>query len=97
MNLEGRFSQVAKVHLAAGVRCEALECGSSLPLSSARACSRELRPGAQFPASKLARDKAAASCRTPKLRSVFPHKVYGANNQEGLVTPGESPALPNPW
>jgi hypothetical protein len=29
--------------------------------------------GAQFPASKLAGGKAAASCRTPKLRTVSPH------------------------
>ncbi len=48
--------------------CEALECGSLLPLSSPRAGSRGFQPKAQIPASKLARANAAASCRTPKLR-----------------------------
>ena len=43
----------------------AARCRFSLP----RACSREFQPRAQFPASKLAGDKAAASCRTPKLRT----------------------------
>jgi hypothetical protein len=47
--------------------CGALECGSLLPLSP-----RELARGHLVsegtPASKLACNKAAASCRTPKLR-----------------------------
>ena len=49
-----------------GCGCETLECGSLLPLSCPRACLREFQPRAQFPASKLACAKAAASCRTPK-------------------------------
>src|SRR5208282_531163 len=48
--------------------CEALDCGSSLPLSSPRACSRASQRESTFTASKLAGPKAAASCRTPKLR-----------------------------
>ena len=34
-----------------------------------RACSRGFQPQEQFPAGKLAGTKAAASCRTPKLRT----------------------------
>jgi len=51
-----------------GRTCEALECGSLLPLSTPRICSPGFQPREQFPASKLARAKAAASCRTPKPR-----------------------------
>jgi len=60
----------------------ALECGSLLPLSPSRTCSRECQPRAQFPASKLAGDKAAASCRTPKLRT----------SAKTVVAPGACPA-----
>ena len=51
----------------AGIRCGALECGSLLPLSPKPACWRESATTVEFPASKLAGRKAAASCRTPKL------------------------------
>ncbi|MGO8817684.1 MAG: hypothetical protein ACLQVG_23810 [Terriglobia bacterium] len=57
---------------------EALECGSLLPLSVSRSCSRAFRGRAALArverderrvgASKLAGGKAAASCRTLKLR-----------------------------
>jgi len=49
--------------------CGALECGSLLPLSRLRARSRGPRRCVLFAASKLAGEKAAASCRTLKLRS----------------------------
>jgi hypothetical protein len=51
-----------------GTACAALGCGSLLPLSSPRACSRELPSRRDLAASKLAEAKAAASCRAPKLR-----------------------------
>jgi len=61
-----------------GQACEALECGSLLPLWPKPACwLPRWRPPAnwrgivlsiEIPASKLAGRKAAASCRTPKLR-----------------------------
>jgi len=47
--------------------CGALECGSLLPLS-ARELARGHSVSEVTPASKLACKKAAASCRTPKLR-----------------------------
>jgi hypothetical protein len=46
-----------------------LECGSLLPLWFEPACWRRIVPPAEIPASKLAGRKAAASCRTPKLRA----------------------------
>jgi len=60
-----------------GCGCETLERGSLLPLSCPRACSREFQPRAQFPASKLACAKAAASCRTPKRAA--PAQALGAD------------------
>ncbi|MGO8732063.1 MAG: hypothetical protein ACLQVM_04635 [Terriglobia bacterium] len=63
---EPAASQAAEKLVSAVILSEALECGSLLPLSSPRACSRGLQPGASLPASKLARAKATASCRTPK-------------------------------
>jgi hypothetical protein len=48
--------------------CEALECGSLLPLWLKPACWLGIVRSVEFPASKLAGSKAAASCRTPKLR-----------------------------
>ena len=50
------------------VGCAALECGSSLPLLLQPACWLQDRAAMGLPASKLAGRKAAASCRTPKLR-----------------------------
>jgi len=46
----------------------AFECGSLLPLSLRRACSRKFHPETSFATSKLVHAKAAASCRTLKLR-----------------------------
>jgi hypothetical protein len=43
-----------------------LECGSLLPLFRQPGCWRQLMFPVDPPASKLARKKAAASCRTPK-------------------------------
>ena len=52
-----------------GIRCEALECGSLLPLLREPACWRGVALPVEVPAGKLARRKAAASCRTLKLRT----------------------------
>ncbi|HMD87386.1 MAG TPA: hypothetical protein VKO18_22080 [Terriglobia bacterium] len=48
---------------------DALECGSLLPLCCQPACWRRIALSGEIPASKLAGWKAAASCRTPKLRT----------------------------
>jgi hypothetical protein len=48
--------------------CEALECGSLLPLLPQPACWLGMVLPVENPASKLAGRKAAASYRTPKLR-----------------------------
>jgi hypothetical protein len=63
---KGGVLQAAEKLVSAVILSEALEWGSLLPLSSPRARSRGLQPRASLPASKLARAKAAASCRTPK-------------------------------
>jgi len=52
-----------------GTRSEALECGSLLPLFHQPACWLGMVLAVEGPASELAGRKAAASCRTPKLRS----------------------------
>jgi hypothetical protein len=49
------------------LRCGGLECGSLLPLSP-RQLARGHLVSEVTPASKLACNKAPASCRTPKLR-----------------------------
>jgi hypothetical protein len=65
---KGRASQPAEEPVEALILSEALECGSLLPLWLEPACWRGIVPSAEIPASKLAERKAAASCRTPKLR-----------------------------
>ena len=89
--------QPAERNLPPGMRCEALECGSLLPLSSLRACSRGFQRCALLAPSKLAGEKAAASYRTLKLRThkkaggiVYPRVRY--NGQEFMQAgPGNSP------
>jgi hypothetical protein len=53
------------------IRSEALECGRLLPLCQPPACMRGIALSAEMHASELARRKAAASGRTPKLRCEF--------------------------
>ena len=66
--------------------CEALECGSLLPLFRSPACWMEFVLLVESPASKLAARKAAASCRTPKLRE----GVITAKSNCRLVVPALS-------
>jgi hypothetical protein len=49
-------------------RAELWSAAASCRFPPLRACSPGFQPGEEFSASKLARTKAAASCRTPKLK-----------------------------
>ena len=88
----GGASQVAEKRFPPGIRCAALECGSLLPLWREPACWRGIALPVEISASKLAGRKAAASCRTPKLRTrkqAVWSKGHG-NDHEGLVRAGSA-------
>src|SRR5271157_1962314 len=73
----------------ADIRGAALECGSLLPLWPQPACWLAIAPAGETAVSKLAGEKAAASCRTPKLRTPEPSVVA-----LGLLRLGELLSIP---
>jgi len=94
----GGASQVAEKRFPPGIRCEALECGSLLPLWREPACWRGIALPVEISASKLAGRKAAASCRTPKLRT-RKQAVWSKgrrNDHEGPVRAGRKPRPTRP-
>ena len=97
----GGASQVAEKRFPPGIRCEALECGSLLARRRAIGTvsrGRGIMRGVGIPASKLAGRKAAASCRTPKLRT-RKQAVWSKgrrNDHEGPVRAGRKPRPTRP-